>query len=240
MKLFPGLFLSFGSATFLNFALALPVMSISPQEAQKKLEVVAVFALANDEGVLYEISRGDASVVPLYLQARVAKTQLELLLKSREDLKGQGQILAFTLNRFYEKANQLRKNMKSAGKSLVTPLVIPEADMAKAVGILQSEGLSDEQIKTGLRVPVFFSEPMLFTKTSQGTRRIFFMGYNQLDEAIKALPRDRQATIKKRVADLQTVLSLIEKSDDDIYAFFPTEDYLELRKASNPLGSSRP
>ena len=205
-------------------------MSISPQEVQKKLEVVAVFALANDEGVLYEISQGETSVVPLYLQARVAQKQLDMLLRSKKDLKGQ--ILAFSLNRFYEKANRLRKTIESAGRSLETPLVIPEDDMAKAAAILKAEGLSDEKIKTGLRVPVFFAEPMLLAETPEGAKQVFFVSYDQFVEGIEALPEDRRSTLKQRVADLEVVLSLIEKSDEDQYIFFPTADYLSLRKAS--------
>lgn len=203
-------------------------MSISPEDAQKKLEVVAVFVLVNENGDFYEMSQGDMVVIPLYLQASNAKSQLDQLLKSQKGLKGR--IQAFSLNLFYKKAEELRKAVELKGKKLETPIVIPESDMTKAVEILKSEGVPEEKIKSGLRAPIFFAEPMISAKTPSGDRQVFFVGYNQLQQGIEALPADKRGSVKARAADLQVVLDLITATKEDKYAFMATEDYIKLRE----------
>ena len=216
------------SAVVLSIASVLPARSLSLGDTQKKLEVIAVFALVNDKGEFYRITQGDTLVIPLYLQASAAKDQLEQLLKSQQGLKGR--IRAFSLNVFYEQANELRKNAESSGKKLATPIVIPESDMAKAVQILRSEGMPDAKITAGLRTPVFFAEPMLTAKTPNGERQVFFVDYSQLQQGIAALPADIRGGVKERVADLDVILSLIQESQKDQYVFMPSEDYSRLRQ----------
>ena len=203
-------------------------MSLSLEDTKKKLDVVAVFVLINDKGEFYQISQGDTIVIPLYLQADAAKGQLEKVLKSEKGLKGSVQ--PYSLNIFYKEADKLRKAAEKRGKRLATPLVIPEAEMAKATQILKAQGLSDEKIKAGIRAPIFFAEPMITVKTTNGDRQVFFVSYSQLQEGIAVLPADQRRKVKERVADLDVVLDLIQKSKDDKYAFMATEDYLRLRQ----------
>ena len=203
-------------------------MSLSLEDTQKKLDVVAVFVLINEKGEFYQISQGDTIVIPLYLQADAAQGQLEKVLKTEKGLKGS--IQPYSLNLFYKKTEALLKAAEKRGKKLATPIVIPEDEMAKATQILKSQGLSDEQIKAGLRVPVFFADPMITAKTPNGNRQVFFVGYSQLQKSIAALPADQRGKVKERVADLDVILNLIQESKDDKYAFMATEDYLKLRE----------
>ena len=220
--------LSIASAVVLSTASALPAMSLSPEDTQKKLEVIAVFVLVNDKGEFYQVTQGDTSVIPLYLQAAAARGQLDRLLKSQKGLKGR--IQAFSLNLLYKQADDLRQNLESSGKKLSTPIVISEANMNRASQILKSEGLDEKKIQEGLRTPIFFSEPMITVKTSYGDRQVFFVDYYQLQQAIEKLPADQRGRVKERVADLEVILELIRESKDDQYAFMPTEDYQKIRE----------
>ena len=203
-------------------------MSLSLEDTQKKLEVVAVFALVNEKGEFYQISQGNDLVIPLFLQAAAAKGQLNKFIKSEKGLKGFVQ--PYSLNIFYKEADKLRKAAEKRGKRLATPLVIPEVEMAKATQILKAQGLSDEKIKAGIRAPIFFAEPMITVKTANGDRQVFFVSYSQLQEGIAGLPADQRGKVKERVADLDVILNLIQESKDDKYAFMATEDYLRLRQ----------
>ena len=211
------------SAAFLLATSPMPVMSLSLEDTQKKLEVIAVFTLISEKGEFYQIVQGDTLVIPLFLQAAAA----DQMLKSQGAPKGQ--IQAFSLNLFLKKADELRSAAEKSGKKLATPIVVPEDDMAKAKEILRSEGLSSEAITKGLRTPIFFAEPMIAIDTPSGNRSIFFADYGQLQRSIARLPDDKRAQVKEKVADLDVVLEFIRKSETDQYSFMPTEDYAKLR-----------
>ena len=215
------------SAASLNLSLVCPAISITPEDAQKKLEVIAVFALVNERGEFYEVSLDETIVVPGYLKASTAQKQLDNLLNTKKELKGT--IVAFSLNLFNKKVAQLLKLAESKGINMKSTIVVEQPDMVKAREILKSEGRSDSEIEKGLRVPIFFAEPMLLGKTSAGMRQVFFASYSQLREALEALPEEKRKGIKERVADLDVVLDVIKNTDEDIYAFAATRDYVTLR-----------
>ena len=217
------------SSFLLNLSFSIPVMSISPEEVRNKLGVIAVFVLTDEKGNLYDIKRDDTVVVPLYLRLSDARRQLTKVVVSSADSKAR--IQAYALNVFFEKANELRKSQQLIGKSLDTPIVVPEYDMSKAIEILKTQGVSVEKIKAGLRVPVFFAEPMISARTSNGDRQVFFISYSQLKSGLAALPATQRKAAKERVADLQVVLDLIENSEEDVYEFMASEGFLGLRKS---------
>lgn len=226
VKAFTKSFLAVASAVLLELSSISPAMSISPEQVQKKLEVIAVFVLINEDGEFYQISQDDVALIPLYLSASNAQSQLDKLLGSNQGLKGQVQ--AFSLNLFYKKAEQLRLSPQLSGKKLATPIITQEEDMDRAVEILKSEGVSSEKIERGLRVPVFFSEPMISAQTSDGDRDVFFMSYNQILRSIQRLPANSRDALKVRVADLDFVLNLIAQEERDRFVFEATDDYIAL------------
>ena len=204
-------------------------MSISPEDVRNKLSVIVVFVLTGENGELYESSNGDTVIVPLYLRLSDARGQLSKVVASSVNAKAR--IQAYALNVFFEKTNELRKGPDLQGKKLDTPIVVPEFDMSKAVEILQAQGVPSQQIKAGLRVPVFFAEPMIGAKTADGERQVFFMSYSQLQAGLAALPAAQRKGVKERVADLQVVLDLIKESDEDVYEFMASESYIDLRRS---------
>ena len=229
MRLVSKTLLGIFSAAALNLSLIAPVMSISLEDTQKKLDVVAVFVLVDDRGDFYQISQGDMQIVPLYLRLSDADSQLKQFLESNKSSKAR--IAAYSLNVFNKKTADLRKLVAEKGKRLETPVVIPEADMTKGRDILREEGLSDANIASGLRVPVFFAEPMVVGTDSKGKKReIFFMSFSQLQQAVSVFPEDERSKLKIRVADLQVVLESIQRDKEDRYIFMPTEDYSKIRK----------
>ena len=72
----------------------------------------------------------------------------------------------------------------------------------------------------------FFAEPMLLGKPWDASG---FSQHSQLREALEALPEEKRKGIKERVADLDVVLDVIKNTDEDIYAFAATRDYVTLR-----------
>lgn len=69
-----------------------------------------------------------------------------------------------------EKVVELNKQLKDKSKPLVAPVVMNDADMKQAYTLLKQEGLSDEEIKKGLNVAVFFTQPFLTLNTPDGPR----------------------------------------------------------------------
>lgn len=207
----------------------MPVMSIEPEEARKKLQVVAVFVLVNQRGDFYQISSGSSDTIPLYLREADAQAQLQKLVDNTKDLDARVQ--AYSLNLFYDKAERLFELSRLKNKDLLVPIVGSAFDRSKAVEILREEGLSDGQIEKQLRVPVFFSDPMMVAAAKGGNREVFFMSYDQLLERINGLPKSARQNVKKRVANLDVVMRLIEETEDDRYVFMETPDYARLRKA---------
>jgi len=230
VKAFAKTLLGLVSVVAINLSTVCPVMSISPEDVQKKLRVIAVFVLVNEQRDFFEVNRDDKVIVPVYLKATSAKKQLDNLLKSKKGIKGS--IEVFSLDLFYKKAEKLRKLAQSKDLKLETPIVVERADMDRAKDILRSEGLSDEDVARKLRVPIFFAEPMIGSRSSDGRmRQVFFVSHEQLLEAIALLPQDGRDDVKERVADIGIVLDLMKNTKDDDYLFMPTKDYLAIQES---------
>ena len=226
--MFAKAFLRVFSVAAFNLSLLSPVMSISLEEAQKKLDVVAVFVLVNENGGFYEIKRDDAIVIPLYLKASSAKKQLDALMSSQQGLKGN--VRVYSLSFFYSQADKLRELARSKGGKLSTPVIVEESDMIKAKEILAAQGVSAQETQKLLRVPVFYAQPMLIGEYESGRRELFFLSHHQLLESITTLPQDKRDSIKVKVADIAQVLSLIKNTKEDKFAFVATKDYQEVRE----------
>jgi hypothetical protein len=120
----------------------------------------------------------------------------------------------------------------------VAPIVTNDGDRAQAVKLLKEQGLTEQQIKEGLNVPVFFTKPFLTIKTPEGPRGVFFFSYENLENALAKLSPAERQKLKPQVADLTAVLREIIKAPDDAFTIFPTPEYFRLVKENE--GKNKP
>jgi len=197
--------------------------AIPEAEALKKLSVIPVFLLTNDQGVPLPIPRDKTLILPLYLDRAQADQELANFKKANPSLKAQ--VLALPLNVANEKVEELNKQLKD-GRSLVAPVVSREADRQQAIAILKQQGLSDQQIQEGLSTPVFFTKPFLTINTPEGQRGVFFFRYDEMQKALAGMKDSGK--LVPQAADLTAALREIIKAKDDVFVFFPTPDYFRL------------
>ena len=98
--------------------------------------------------------------------------------------------------------------------------------------MLKEQGLSDQQIREGLNVPVFFTKPFLTIQTPEGPRGVFFFSYENLQNALSKLPPAERQKLKPQVADLTAVLREIINAPTDSFTIYPTPEYFRLVKES--------
>ncbi|MEB3275986.1 MAG: Tic22 family protein [Cyanobacteriota bacterium] len=200
-----------------------PAMAIPEAEAVKKLAVIPVFLLANDQGVPLPIPRDKTLILPLYLERSQADRELANFNKANAQIKAQ--VLAIPLNVATEKAEELSKQLKD-GFTLVAPIVSRDQDRAQAITILKKQGLSDQQIQEGLNTPVFFTKPFLTINTPEGARGVFFFRYDDLQKALSKVSDGQK--LEPQAADLTAALREIIKAKDDVFMFFPTPEFFAL------------
>jgi len=216
-------------------------LAIPEAQAIKKLEVIPVFVLTDDKGVPLPIPAEKNLVLPLYLESARANEQLAALRKGNPAIKAT--VVAVPLNVMNTKVADLNKQLKDKSKPLVAPVIVSAKDRQQAEALLKSQGLSDQQIKEGLNVPVFFTKPFISIKTPDGPRGVFYLTYADLQNSLAKLPSADRDKLKPQVADLTAVLREIIKIDQDQYVIFPTPDYFRLvqqnqGKADKPAGSA--
>lgn len=230
--------LSAGMALAALSLLPVPAHAIPEDDAIKKLQVVPVFVITDANGVPLPIPQEKQLVLPLYLESAKANAQLAALNKSNPELKAG--VVAVPLNVMNEKVVELNKQLKDKSKPLVAPIVTNDGDRAQAMKILKEQGLTEQQIKEGLNVPVFFTKPFLTINTPEGPRGVFFFSYENLENALAKLPAAERQKLKPQVADLTAVLREIIKAPQDSFTIFPTPEYFRLVKeneAKNKPGS---
>jgi len=220
--------LSAGMALGALSLLPAPGLAIPEAEAIKKLQVVPVFVITDSKGVPLPIPGEKELVLPLYLESAKANQQLAAINKSNPNLKAA--VVAVPLNVMNEKVVELNKQLKDKSKPLVAPIVGNEGDRTEAVKILKNQGLTEQQIREGLNVPVFFTKPFLTINTPDGPRGVFFFSYENLDNALKQLPAGERDKLKPQVADLTAVLREIINAPKDSFTIFPTPEYFRLVK----------
>ncbi|MEB3235621.1 MAG: Tic22 family protein [Cyanobacteriota bacterium] len=198
-------------------------LAIPEAEAVKKLAVIPVFVLTNDQGVPLPIPRDKTLILPMYLERSQADKELANFNKANPQLKAQ--VLALPLNIATEKVDELNKQLKD-GRTLVAPIVTRDQDRQQAIAILKKQGLSDKQIQDGLNTPVFFTKPFLTINTPEGQRGVFFFRYDELQKALSGVPDSQK--LEPQAADLTAALREIIKAKDDVFVFFPTPEYFTL------------
>lgn len=203
-----------------------PAEAIPEADAIKKLEVIPVFVLTDDKGVPLPIPREKNLILPLYLESARANEQLAALRKSNPTLKAT--VVAVPLNVMNTKVAELNKQLKDKSKPLVAPVIVNAKDLKQAAVLLKGQGLTDQQIKDGLNVPVFFTKPFISIKTPDGPRGVFYLSYEELQNSLSKLPTADRDKLKPQVADLTAVLREIIKIPQDQYVIFPTPEYFRL------------
>jgi len=218
--------LSAGMALGALSLLPVPAQAIPEADAIKKLQVVPVFVITDSKGVPLPIPGEKELVLPLYLESAKANEQLVALNKSNPNLKAG--VVAVPLNVMNEKVVELNKQLKDKTKPLVAPIVVNDGDRNQAVKLLKEQGLTEQQIREGLNVPVFFTKPFITIKTPEGMRGVFFFSYENLENALAKLPPAERQKLKPQVADLTAVLREMIKSPEDVFTIYPTPEYFRL------------
>lgn len=226
--------LSAGLAVGAGELLGSQALAIPEADAIKKLQVVPVFVITDANGLPLPIPQEKQLVLPLYLESAKANQELAALIKSNPSIKAS--VVALPLNVMNEKVVELNKQLKDKGKPLVAPILGNQADRAEAIKILKDQGLTDQQIREGLNVPVFFTKPFLTIKTPEGPRGVFFFSYDNLENALAQLPAAERQKLKPQVADLTAVLREIIKAPEDSFTIFPTPEYFRLVKENQSKG----
>ena len=209
-----------------GLAVSNPALAIPEDQALRKLEVIPVFVLVDENGLPLPIPREKDLLLPLYLESSAANQQLNGLKKSNPTLKVS--VAAVPLNGMNTKITELNKQLKDKTKPFVAPVVVSTADRQQALTLLKAQGLTEKQINEGLSVPVFFTKPFLTITTPQGPRGVFYLSYQDMQAGIAKLPAADRDKLKPQVADISAVLREIIKAKDDNFVIYPTTEYFRL------------
>jgi len=216
--------LAVGICTFVP----LRVEAIPESEAIKKLQFIPVFVITDGDGVPLPIPRGESLVLPLYLEEARAYKELQSLIKTNPELAKTAGVTPVPLNIMNAKVVELNNQLVDKSKELVAPVVMNEKDIRQAYSLLRNDGLSDDEIKRGLNVAVFFTDPFLTLNTPDGPKGVFFLSYSELEKALENVPPNERRKLKPRVADLSAVLNQITKAREDSFVIYPTREYFRL------------
>ena len=218
----------FASLFVLQVPFSLPLLSpqtafaIPKEDAIAKLNLVTVYVLVNQNDELITAQQGEFSVVNTFLDKQAAQTFLDTLQKSDPLLTAK--LKKYSLDKFFPimEAAQL----PSAPDNLLFPIVNIPQNLEKAYEILLDEGIRESEIQQTLRVPVFFTEPMVnMTINSDGNKQFFFLDFEPLALALSKMPSGTPKP-KLKVLNLDQVLDVIIKEDNDIYYIYPNKQYL--------------
>lgn len=200
------------------------------QAAIDKLQSIPVFLIAKSETEVYLSEQNGVTVVPLYLSKKAAD---ETLAAYKQSMPGfNASVVFFTLDKMYTLIEVFQAEYKKQSKELIFPIIVQQENTQKASEILRAEGFGDEQIRSNLAVPIFYSEPMINIDSTDGSgaKQVFFVDHASLVEAIDKLP-DHVPAPKIKVANLDQVVESISKSPDtSLYEIYPTPAYFSLKR----------
>lgn len=198
-----------------------PVFAIPKASAIAKLKYVTVTAIVKsaDEFVYSDVS--GYKLVSLFLSRDSAQSALDSMKKSDRFLKAS--LRPYSLDKLIPVIESSSKNFSSDKDRITFVIVTDQVNTDKAYEILSSEGLSDLKIKDNLRVPVFFTQPMVNMKfQGQGNKQVFFMNITELESVLSQVP-DQSIKPKIKVLNLDQVIELIRKNRRDLYTFYPND-----------------
>ncbi|MEB3352436.1 MAG: Tic22 family protein [Cyanobacteriota bacterium] len=202
-----------------------PARALPEAEAINKLAVVPVFMLVNAKGVPVPKVLKDDKLLLVYLFMERSRAEAELQKVLQAQPGGDVRVMPIPLNVANERIVAINKVLND-GNRMLGPVVPREADMAAARTILRNLGRTDEEIKEGLAVPVFFTKPYLEVNTPEGPRAVFFLTHADLQKALAGAPANRQ--LAPQAADISFAIQQIMQTKQDSFVFYPPPDYFRL------------
>lgn len=193
------------------------------------LQAVSVYAVVKkpEKTAAYEfiwakdLVQSDTYVSPLFLSQDDARPYVNALVGSGEK---QAMLMVTTLYDAKKGMVSYAESQKSSGIKFLSPIIVPSEVASAARGILLSSGMSDEDINDRLRIPVFYTEPVLIIGTNQGPKKTFFLEKEPLDRLIGSMAEAERQKLQVKVSDLSMVLNMVSKSSNpESYSFYPTE-----------------
>lgn len=199
-------------------------LAIPKQDAIAKLKYITVHVIVNPEDEFVYSQQGEYSIVSVFLSKEAAQKQLELFQKS--DPLFNGSLKRYTLDSLFPIMELAQSQSSADSTKILFPIVNLDQNSDKAREILRESGLSDDQIDKNLRVPIFYTEPMVnMTMSNIGNRQFFFVDYPPLESALRQMPLGSPKP-KLKVLNLDQVLDVIIKEDQDIFAIYPNLQFL--------------
>lgn len=200
--------------------------AIPRQDAIGKFKYITVYVIVASGDEFVYSQQGEYSVVSVFLSMEAAQNQLEGFRKS--DPLFTGNLKRYTLDNLIP---IMELAQSSADSKILFPIVNLDQNSEKARDILRASGLRDDEIDANLRVPIFYTEPMVnMTVSNAGKRQFFFVDYPPLESVLSQMPLGSPKP-KLKVLNLDQVLEVIIKEDRDIYAIYPNSQFL--RESSN-------
>ncbi len=212
----------------------LPLRAIPEADALRKLAVIPVFLITNDQGAPIPIPQSDKNLLlPMFLDQAKALKELDAFNKTNPTTKAR--VTPIPLNLANDKVNEINK--KLTDKKLIAPVISSEIDMSKAVEMLRKQGVSEKDINEGLSVPVFFSKPFITVNTPKGTKAVFFLSYN---DAAAAAAKITGTKVELLAADLTVALGRMIETKTDEFVFYPTPAFFKLMQEQGQSSAKKP
>ena len=225
-------FLYFCGAIAAMFVHMPPALSLPRDMVERKFQqflVYSVFSVPEDGSNASLIFREESAekkifTSPGFVDQKMAEKYLRNLSLEEPGLENL-RLLGLPLTSLLEMRSTIQSEPKYKNKTLKTPIFASSNDLNQAKLILLREGVPEDDIKSGLNVPLFYTIPTITIKTSEGPRQAFFTSLNQLNSFIASSDIDK-SKLKIRVADINVVMGWIEKEEKDLFVVYPSPAYI--------------
>lgn len=198
-----------------------PAQAIPKSAAIAKLKTLNAYVIVQSDDEFVFTQQDDTKLVSVFLDKSNAETLLAAFKKN--DRKFKGTIKKYTLDQLFPIIEQSSLQSSSGDSKLLFAIVNDKYNTENAFKILRTEGLSRKEIEKNLRVPVFFTEPMINLEIpSAGKKQVFFTNYSFIESVLTQLPTGTPKP-KLKVLNLDQVIQLIIDNRKDIYYIFSNE-----------------
>jgi len=217
---------SFLVPLYVIFLSASASFSLTPKQVSQKLDVVLVFLIAekvNNEYKMMFFNNASGFVSSPWFLTRKSAEAFKSTIKTKKMVE----IISLPLPKAQGAFEETAALPDNKNKIFKAPLYAADVDAEEATKILLAEGYTLEQIRQGVQVPVFYTEPMAVVSTSNGAKKAYFFSYKQMQDRLKSLSGVDTKDLKIKVADLNVVLAAIAKSEKDEFIFHPTPAYIK-------------
>lgn len=200
---------------------AKPVYAIPKDAAIQKLNTLTAFVIVKSEDEFVFAQQGDTKLVSVFMDKESAESMLKAF--KRNDSTFKADIKKYSLDQLFPLIEQSSAQSAAGNPELLFAIMNNSSNIDIASSILRKEGYSKKVIKESLRVPVFFTEPMINLDLKDiGKRQIFFLNYNTIKNLLSELPAGvRKPKIK--VLNLDQVIELIMENPKDVFYIYPNQ-----------------